>query len=302
MRTGSNDFGLYDGAAGTPRRWLGPTGVALACYAAAVAALLLLPRQLLTLRERRVDVQFVDRLDFVQQVPKPPPPPVVAPPPPPPAPAVEAPKPPPVKPKPEPPRPKPVAKPPPPPEPTPKPKPVAKAPPAAAAPAVRPEQKVRRLEKPPPPKELRAPREVPKTVPREDDPAKDKGVSVYGEPARGDAAGLEGGVTRGGVAGGAPGGAVELPSGALAPRLLPGGRVPEYPAAARAARKSGTVILKLVIFADGTVGDVSVVEGEEPFVSAAKAAVTSWRYEPARLNGQPIAVFREVRIPFKLAG
>ena len=62
------------------------------------------------------------------------------------------------------------------------------------------------------------------------------------------------------------------------------------------------MILKLVIFADGTVGDVSVVEGEEPFVSAAKAVVTSWRYEPARLNGRPIAVFREVRIPFKLTG
>ena len=124
---------------------------------------------------------------------------------------------------------------------------------------MRPDQKVRRLEKPPPLKELRAPRETPKTIPREDDPAKDKGVAVYGEPGRGDAAGLEGGATSGGVAGGAAGGAVELPSGATAPRLLPGAAVPEYPAEARAARKSGTVILKLVMFADGTVGDVSVV-------------------------------------------
>lgn len=304
MASGANDFDLYDGASGAARRWLGPTSVALVCYAATVALLLALPTQLLPSRERQIDVTFADRLDFVQEVPKPAPPPVIAPPAPPPAPAVQAPKPPPVKPKPEPPRPKPIEK----PQPTPalpvapKPTPAVKAPPAAAAPAVRPEQKVRRLDRPPPPKEFRAPREMPTAVPREDDPAKDKGVAVYGEPGRGDAAGLEGGVARGGIAGGTPGGAVELPGGAEAPRLLPGGAMPQYPAEARAARKSGTVILKLIIFADGTVGDVRVVEGEEPFASAAVAAVKSWRYEPARLNGRPIAVYREVRIPFKLAG
>jgi protein TonB len=291
---GTGDFGLYDGVPGTPRRWLGPTGIALVCYAATVAALLLVPARFVPVRERPVEVTFADRLDFVQQVPKPPPP-VVAPPP---APALEAPPPP--APTPEPPRPKPVPK--PAPEPAPKPKTTATTPPAAAAPIVRPEQKVRRLEKPPPPKELRAPREMPATVPPEADAAKDKGVAVYGEPGRGDAAGLEGGVARGGVAGGVPGGAVELPSGAEAPRLVPGGRMPEYPAEARAARKSGLVILKLVIFADGTVGEVRVIEGEEPFASAAVQAVKSWRYEPARLNGRPIAVFREVRIPFKLSG
>jgi protein TonB len=244
-------------------------------------------------------VTFPDRLDFVEQVPKPaPPPPAVAPPPvpvapPAPPPVPKAPKPPTAKP--EPPRPKPTPAPP-------APKPVVQAPPAAAAPVVRPEQKVRRLDTPPPPKEFRAPRTMPTTVPPEADPAKDKGVAVYGEPGRGDAAGLEGGVARGGVAGGTPGGAIELPGGAQAPRLLPGSKVPQYPADARAARKSGTVILKLVIFADGTVGDVRVVAGEEPFASAAVAAVKSWRYEPARLNGRPIAVYREVRIPFKLAG
>jgi protein TonB len=300
---GAGDFGLYDGVQGTPRRWLGPTGVAILCYAATVAALLALPTRLAPLRERRIDVTFADGLDFVHQVPKPPPPPpppVIAPP----APVLHAPAPAPVKPppKPEPPRPKPVPPPKPAPAPAAKPKPVVPAPPAAAAPVVRPEQKVRRLEKPPPPKELRAPREIPRTIPREADPARDKGVAVYGEPGRGDSAGLEGGVARGGVAGGTPGGVVELPAGAEAPRLLPGGKMPEYPAAARAARKSGIVILKLVVFADGTVGDVSVVQGEEPFVSAAVRAVKSWRYQPARLHGRPIAVYREVRIPFKLSG
>jgi TonB family protein len=62
------------------------------------------------------------------------------------------------------------------------------------------------------------------------------------------------------------------------------------------------VVLRVIVYADGTVGDARVVSGEEPFASAALRAVASWRYEPARLNGQPIAVFREIRIPFKLSG
>jgi protein TonB len=167
---------------------------------------------------------------------------------------------------------------------------------------VRPDQKVRRLAEPPPLKEFRAPRELPTGVPKEADPSQDKGVAVYGEPGRGDPAGLEGGVARGGVAGGSVGGVIELPDDAQPPRLLPGNAVPPYPAEARAERKTGLVVLKVIVYADGTVGDVRVLQGEEPFASAAVRAVRSWRYEPARRKGQPIAVYREIRIPFKLSG
>ena len=264
-------------------------------YALLAAALLALPDRWLPAPEHRVDVALVDKLDFVQPTPKaeppppPPPPPAapeVAPPPPPPPPKVTKPK---VEPKPIPP-------------PAEKPKPVPQAPPAAAAPIVRPDQKVRRLDRPPPVKEFRAPREIPKDVPKEAEPSQDKGVAVYGDAGPGDAAGLEGGAARGGVAGGTVGGVVDLPDGAQPPRLLPGATVPSYPAAARADRKTGTVVLKAIVYADGTVGDVRVLDGDEPFVAAALAAVRSWRYDPARLNGQPIAVYREIRIPFKLSG
>jgi TonB family protein len=78
--------------------------------------------------------------------------------------------------------------------------------------------------------------------------------------------------------------------------------VPPYPPDARLARKTGVVVLKVVVFADGTVGDVRVVDGEEPFVTAAVKTVKSWRYQPARLKGQPIAVYRVIRIPFELRG
>jgi len=45
---------------------------------------------------------------------------------------------------------------------------------------------------------------------------------------------------------------------------------------------------------------VQVMRGEEPFASAAIAAVKKWKYEPARHEGQPITVYRIVQIPFKL--
>jgi protein TonB len=191
--------------------------------------------------------------------------------------------------------------PPPPPAPPPKPLPEVKPQaPAAAAPVVRPEQKIRKLDKPPPPKEMLAPREMPKDAPREADPSQDKGVAVYGEPGNGDPAGLEGGVAKGGVAGGQVGGAIALPEDAAAPVPDKSNQVPSYPSEARAEGKTGMVVLKVVVLANGSVGDVEVMRGEEPFVSAAVKAVKTWKYEPARFKGQPITVYRIVQIPFKL--
>jgi protein TonB len=172
--------------------------------------------------------------------------------------------------------------------------------PAAAAPVLRPEQKIRKLDKPPPKKEMVAPREMPQAAPREADPSEDKGVAVYGDGATGDPAGLEGGVAQGGVVGGTVGGAIALPEDAVPPKPHESNAVPPYPQEARAAGKTGMVILKVVILADGSVGDVTVMRGEEPFVGAAVAAVKKWKYEPARAQGQPITVYRVIQIPFKL--
>ena len=197
-----------------------------------------------------------------------------------------------------------VVKPPPPPPPAPvaavKPPPAEVKPPAAAAPVVRPDQKIRKLDKPPPVKPLAAPKEMPKEAPREADPSEAKGVAVYGEPGAGDPAGLEGGVTQGGVVGGTVGGAIALPEDASPPTPLESNEVPSYPQEARASGKTGTVVLKVVILADGSVADVQVMRGDEPFVSAAIAAVKTWKYQPARHQGQPITVYRVVQIPFKL--
>jgi protein TonB len=196
-----------------------------------------------------------------------------------------------------------VKEPPPPPEPAPPPKPMPEVKPqapAAAAPVLRPDQKIRKLDKPPPKKEMVAPREMPQAAPKEADPREDKGVAVYGEPGQGDPAGLEGGVAKGGVVGGVVGGAIALPENAIPPKPLESNEVPPYPQEARAAGKTGMVVLKVVILADGSVGEVTVMRGEEPFVSAAVAAVKKWKYEPARAQGQAITVYRVIQIPFKL--
>ncbi len=172
--------------------------------------------------------------------------------------------------------------------------------PAAAAPVVRPDQKIRKLDAPPKPKEMIAPKEMPKEVPKEADPSEDKGIAVYGEGGKGDPAGLEGGVAQGGVVGGQVGGAIALPEDGVPPMPAKSNAIPPYPQEARAAGRIGTVVLKVVILADGTVADVQVMRGEEPFVSAAMQTVKKWKYEPARYKGQPITVYRIIQIPFKL--
>jgi len=179
----------------------------------------------------------------------------------------------------------------------PTPQPAAAAP-AAAAPVIRPGQKVRKLEKPPPPKEMEVPKEMPNEAPKEVDKDLDKGIAVYGE-GLGDVAGLEGG-RAGGIAGGRVGGELGIPENADPPVPSPYNAKPEYPKDALAANKSGVVVLKVFIRTDGTVADVSVMRGEEPFASAAVEAVKKWTYEPARYKGQPITVYKVIQIPFKL--
>lgn len=188
---------------------------------------------------------------------------------------------------------------PPPPPPAPVAAPIVEARPApAAAPVVPPKMKVRQLDKPPPRRELVAPKEMPREVPREAEPSEDQGIAVYGQPGPGDAAGLEGGSPTG-VAGGEVG-VVELPEGAQPPIPLATNRQPLYPRQAKRAGKTGFVKVRISVMADGSVGDVVVKSGEEPFVSAAVEAVRAWRYQPARFNGAAIAVCREFRIKFTL--
>ncbi len=93
---------------------------------------------------------------------------------------------------------------------------------------------------------------------------------------------------------------VHLPENATPPVALDSNPAPEFPADARAKGLEGTVILRVVVSARGEVQRVEVLKGDEPFSTAALSAVQAWRYRPALSNGQPIAVFQTVRIPFRL--
>lgn len=77
---------------------------------------------------------------------------------------------------------------------------------------------------------------------------------------------------------------------------------PLYPAAARQSGLEGQVVLQFVVTAEGTVTDISVVRSEPGtlFVSAARAAVERWRFEPAQRGGVPVAVRVEIPVTFTL--
>ena len=94
---------------------------------------------------------------------------------------------------------------------------------------------------------------------------------------------------------GPPGGESPPPAGALPvlpPHLL-GEAVVDYPAGG-----SGTaaVVLELVIGTAGEVREARIVEGSEPFASAAVSAAARWHFEPARRGALAVAA----RIRFQL--
>lgn len=95
-------------------------------------------------------------------------------------------------------------------------------------------------------------------------------------------------------------GPVNLPEEADPPEPDENNAAPEYPEVARTTGQEARVVLKVVVEKDGSVGRVQVLKGEEPFVAAAIAAVKGWRFSPAQLDGQPIAVFLTIPVKFSL--
>jgi protein TonB len=78
---------------------------------------------------------------------------------------------------------------------------------------------------------------------------------------------------------------------------------PVYPELARLARVESDVILQAVIECNGSVGDVVVLRCSSigfGFEDAAVNAVEQWRYEPARQDGRPVAVYFTILVDFSL--
>ena len=73
---------------------------------------------------------------------------------------------------------------------------------------------------------------------------------------------------------------------------------PVYPPNALKEQVQGIVVIDALVDETGKVADMKVVSGPTALTQAAMDALRTWKYEPARLNGQPIAAHTEVNINF----
>jgi TonB family protein len=138
-------------------------------------------------------------------------------------------------------------------------------------------------------------------------------AKIFGPPSNG--TGSNGGIGSGGgggigsgngpgvgpgYGGGIGGGAYRVGGGVSAPRVLYSPD-PEYSDEARKAKYQGSVVLWIIVGADGRVRDVRVQRTlglglDEKAIEA----VRKWRFEPAMKNGQPVAVQVNVEVNFRL--
>ena len=75
---------------------------------------------------------------------------------------------------------------------------------------------------------------------------------------------------------------------------------PIYPAAARLEQVEGVVVIDAQVNELGRISEMKVVSGAAVLRASALEALRTWKYEPARLNGQPIASHVQVSIRFNL--
>lgn len=74
---------------------------------------------------------------------------------------------------------------------------------------------------------------------------------------------------------------------------------PRYPVESRRKREQGTVVLMVILGADGSVADISVSKssGFERLDKAALSAVRRWKWSPTRRDGAAVMVRGLVEIP-----
>ena len=103
-----------------------------------------------------------------------------------------------------------------------------------------------------------------------------------------------------GLGGGTGGGPYRPGSGIDPPRLVREVKA-DYTEEARRRGLQGDVVLEIVIRRDGSVGDVTILDGlGSGLDQRAVAAVRQWRFDPARRRGTPVDVIVEVAVEFTL--
>ncbi len=94
-------------------------------------------------------------------------------------------------------------------------------------------------------------------------------------------------------------GPARLPS-MVAEGLLIRKTVPVYPPIGLAMHAQGTVVLAATISKGGNIENLRVVSGPAILQQAALNAVSTWRYKPYMLDGQPVEVETTVNVVFTL--
>jgi len=74
---------------------------------------------------------------------------------------------------------------------------------------------------------------------------------------------------------------------------------PAYPAEARRANLQGVIALDVVVGRDGSVVGMHALNGPDVLARAAMDALRWWKFEPYRLNGEPVVVETTVAVEFK---
>lgn len=78
---------------------------------------------------------------------------------------------------------------------------------------------------------------------------------------------------------------------------------PEYTAPATTARVAGAVLVECIVLPDGSVGDVRILrslDARHGLDQEAVKAARLWRFRPATLNGEPVAVRITIELSFSI--
>jgi protein TonB len=95
-----------------------------------------------------------------------------------------------------------------------------------------------------------------------------------------------------------PEGPVKIGGNVKEPKLI-SSVLPQYPPAARASGQQGDVVVETTIDKSGNVVRMHVISGPASLRGAAMDALRRWKYEPSRLDGEPVEVQMQVTIRFR---
>jgi TonB family protein len=74
---------------------------------------------------------------------------------------------------------------------------------------------------------------------------------------------------------------------------------PKYPKEAHKKKIEGQVVLRATVALDGNLKDITVVSGDPILADAVLEAVRQWRYQPSKVNGEPVEAQHEITVTFK---